>query len=506
MTWKEFKKKNISLDYTVMLLPHSQKKPIHFKTPVWTFGLFFLFLLLLTGTSLFFAGSRLQLARVREEKAQLEQEWELLAEQKRQAEEENETLRLARELQEQEISELEQRTRDTLKELEELVEREAQIREELGLQQMLADGDGEGDGAEADRGEGSGPEGTEEDERQLGGPAGEGTGVGLTEQEDTRLAAAAGADLAAAGGLLAADPAAGGHTAAGREADGLAAAPATSGLAAAGQGAGGLAADGLTAADPGQAAAGILADAAGGPGAGAGILQPTDGAAGPALPEGTASRQLSSEGAGPGAGTVDAQVAARTAAQIAGATGGTMQAASVGLPVELAEDAADFQSIQAELSLLQDSLAEKTGQYAGYQDIITEQKEAEAAQIAQKEALRRDIVGNALQYVGNRYVYGGNDPHTGVDCSGFTRYILGDTAGVYLNRTAASQSTQGQAVSAEEARPGDLVFYSNGGGVNHVAIYIGDGQVVHASNERTGIITSDMYYRTPVRIMNVLGD
>ena len=99
MTWKDFKKKNISLNYTVMLLPHSQKKPIHFKTPVWTFGLFFLFLLFLTGSCLFFAGSRLQLKRVKEEKAQLEQEWELLAEQKRQAEEENETLRLARELQ-----------------------------------------------------------------------------------------------------------------------------------------------------------------------------------------------------------------------------------------------------------------------------------------------------------------------------------------------------------------------------------------------------------------------
>ncbi|MCI8294724.1 MAG: C40 family peptidase [Lachnospiraceae bacterium] len=202
----------------------------------------------------------------------------------------------------------------------------------------------------------------------------------------------------------------------------------------------------------------------------------------------------------------DPQSAVRTASQIAGAAGGTVQIASVGLPVELAENAADFQAIQSELSYLQDSLAEKTGQYESYQNLITEQKEAEAAQIAQREALRRDIVGNALQYVGNRYVYGGNDPNTGVDCSGFTRYVLGNTAGVYLNRTAASQSTQGQAVSAEEARPGDLVFYSNGGGVNHVAIYIGDGQVVHASNERTGIITSDMYYRTPVRIMNVLGD
>ena len=116
MTWKKFKQEKLSLDYTVMLLPHSQKKPIHFKTPVWTFLLFFLFLLSLTGATLFFAGSRLQLEQVREEKAQLEKEWELLAAQKKQAEEENETLRLAREVQEQEIVKLEQRTRDTLTE------------------------------------------------------------------------------------------------------------------------------------------------------------------------------------------------------------------------------------------------------------------------------------------------------------------------------------------------------------------------------------------------------
>ena len=57
-----------------------------------------------------------------------------------------------------------------------------------------------------------------------------------------------------------------------------------------------------------------------------------------------------------------------------------------------------------------------------------------------------------------------------------------------------------------EARPGDLVFYSNGTNVNHVAIYVGNGQVVHASNERVGITRSDMYYRTPVAIKNVLGD
>ncbi len=473
MTWKKFKQEKLSLDYTVMLLPHSQKKPIHFKTPVWTFLLFFLFLLSLTGATLFFAGSRLQLEQVREEKAQLEKEWELLAAQKKQAEEENETLRLAREVQEQEIVKLEQRTRDTLKELEELVEREAQIREELGLQQMLGadegDGQGEADGADAGEDQPDGPaqagaDEADEEERQ----AGEGTGVGAAGQADTQLAAAdpAAAPVGQDTGLTDQWTAGQGIDQAGQ---------------AASAGQTGLALDGSAGLAPDGGAFGTGAEAAVGDG--------------PGLAEGALASDMA-----------DPQSAVRTASQIAGAAGGTVQIASVGLPVELAENAADFQAIQSELSYLQDSLAEKTGQYESYQNLITEQKEAEAAQIAQREALRRDIVGNALQYVGNRYVYGGNDPNTGVDCSGFTRYVLGNTAGVYLNRTAASQSTQGQAVSAEEARPGDLVFYSNGGGVNHVAIYIGDGQVVHASNERTGIITSDMYYRTPVRIMNVLGD
>ena len=125
MKWKRFKKERIFLNYTVMLLPHSQKKPIHFKTPVWTFGLFFLGILILSGTCLFFAGSRIQLEEVQLEKEQLEIEWMQLAAQKQQADEENDTLRQAREAQEQELKELEARTKDTIRELEELVERES---------------------------------------------------------------------------------------------------------------------------------------------------------------------------------------------------------------------------------------------------------------------------------------------------------------------------------------------------------------------------------------------
>ncbi len=188
------------------------------------------------------------------------------------------------------------------------------------------------------------------------------------------------------------------------------------------------------------------------------------------------------------------------------ANSGMMQAFAADYSAILAENTAGFQDIQKELAFLQASLTEKTSQYDSYLHTIEAKREAEAAEIARREALRLSIVRNALQYVGNPYVYGGNNPNTGVDCSGFTKYIMANTAGVYLNRTAASQSTQGQAVSAEEARPGDLVFYSNGASVNHVAIYIGEGRVVHASNERVGITTSNMYYRTPVKIVNVLGD
>ena len=120
-------------------------------------------------------------------------------------------------------------------------------------------------------------------------------------------------------------------------------------------------------------------------------------------------------------------------------------------------------------------------------------------------SLRQDVVDYALQFVGNPYRYGGRDPNTGVDCSGFTRYVMQNAAGVSLNRSSSSQATQGRTVSAAEMQPGDLIFYGNGSRVNHVAMYIGDGQIVHASTERTGIKVSNWNYRTPVRIASVLG-
>lgn len=122
-----------------------------------------------------------------------------------------------------------------------------------------------------------------------------------------------------------------------------------------------------------------------------------------------------------------------------------------------------------------------------------------------KSALKRqEVVDYALQFVGGRYVYGGVNPNTGVDCSGFTKYVLGKAGGVTVSRDSRSQSSDGKIVSYQNARAGDLVFYGKSGSINHVALYMGDGKVVHASTEKTGIIVTNVMYRKPVKFVSVL--
>ena len=109
----------------------------------------------------------------------------------------------------------------------------------------------------------------------------------------------------------------------------------------------------------------------------------------------------------------------------------------------------------------------------------------EAAQAA--ASLRTQVVNYALQFVGNPYVWGGTSLTNGVDCSGFTMQVM-KHFGVSLPHYSGSQAKMGKSVSSSEMRPGDLVFYANSGGtVNHVAMYIGNGQVVHAASSRSGI-------------------
>ena len=119
--------------------------------------------------------------------------------------------------------------------------------------------------------------------------------------------------------------------------------------------------------------------------------------------------------------------------------------------------------------------------------------------------VRASVVSYALQFVGNRYVWGGTSLENGVDCSGFTMRILGKY-GVSLPHSSKAQPSYGTKISASEAKPGDLFFYGSGRSISHVAIYIGNGQIVHASNKRDGIKVSNAYYRNPICVTRYLPD
>lgn len=116
---------------------------------------------------------------------------------------------------------------------------------------------------------------------------------------------------------------------------------------------------------------------------------------------------------------------------------------------------------------------------------------------------RVSLVQYALQFVGNRYVWGGTSLTNGIDCSGFTMQIYA-RYGISLPHHAASQPGYGTRISASDAQPGDLFFYGSGSIISHVGIYIGNGQIVHASNARTGIKISSAYYRTPICVARYL--
>ncbi len=95
------------------------------------------------------------------------------------------------------------------------------------------------------------------------------------------------------------------------------------------------------------------------------------------------------------------------------------------------------------------------------------------------------IVATAKQYLGYKYVYGGSSPSTGFDCSGFTSYVF-KQHGITLSRTSAGQYGNGVAVSRANLQPGDLVMFGKSS-ITHVAIYIGGGQIIHASTPSTGV-------------------
>ena len=116
------------------------------------------------------------------------------------------------------------------------------------------------------------------------------------------------------------------------------------------------------------------------------------------------------------------------------------------------------------------------------------------------------IVATAKKYLGYKYVYGGSSPSTGFDCSGFTSYVF-KQHGISLNRTSAGQYSNGVAVSRANLQPGDLVMFGKSK-INHVAIYIGGGQIIHASTPSTGVridtLTSGYYNNNYVGARRIL--
>ena len=110
----------------------------------------------------------------------------------------------------------------------------------------------------------------------------------------------------------------------------------------------------------------------------------------------------------------------------------------------------------------------------------------------------QDIANYACKFIGNPYVAGGTSLTNGADCSGFVMSVY-KNFGINLPRSSYSQSTVGKGVSYSDARPGDVIYYGG-----HVGIYIGNGQIVHASTERTGIKITSATYRNIVTVRRIV--
>ena len=123
---------------------------------------------------------------------------------------------------------------------------------------------------------------------------------------------------------------------------------------------------------------------------------------------------------------------------------------------------------------------------------------------ATNSELREQIVDYAMQFLGNRYVHGGQSLVTGTDCSGFTSLIYAEF-GYSVSRTPGGQfSNNGRSISYSEVQPGDIICYGSGGKCTHVALYIGDGQIIHSANSRKGVVIYSADYDDIIGVKNVI--
>ncbi len=118
---------------------------------------------------------------------------------------------------------------------------------------------------------------------------------------------------------------------------------------------------------------------------------------------------------------------------------------------------------------------------------------ARGATASPARSMAGGVVGTAMNYVGSRYVFGGTSP-SGFDCSGFVYYIF-NKAGIGMGRSMSSELASGTHISSSDLQPGDLVYFANTyqRGISHIGIYIGNGKMVHAGDESSGVTVSDLW-------------
>ncbi|MFP4698541.1 MAG: SH3 domain-containing protein [Eubacteriales bacterium] len=129
-----------------------------------------------------------------------------------------------------------------------------------------------------------------------------------------------------------------------------------------------------------------------------------------------------------------------------------------------------------------------------YKDYVTFRDKTTPENI---DGIRQDVINHGKKFLGNPYLYGGNSLTNGIDCSAFTQQILGEF-GYSITRTSRTQFNDGVRVSINELLPGDLIFYGNNNYISHVAMYIGNNEIIHANTPSTGIIISSMNIGKPI--------